>query len=29
MGIFDFMKNAGDKIFGRDNDNDIPSRPNP
>lgn len=22
MGIFDFMKNAGDKIFGRDNDKD-------
>ncbi len=29
MGIFDFMKNAGDKIFGRDNDNDItkPTKP--
>lgn len=29
MGLFDFMKNAGDKIFGRDNDSDInaPTKP--
>ena len=29
MGLFDFMKNAGDKIFGRDNDDDItaPTKP--
>ena len=29
MGLFDFMKNAGDKIFGRDKDNSIeaPTKP--